>query len=132
MTYLKTKLDRLYLFIQGREQLCIQVQIIKYTDGDSRGGIGLVGDISFSLKNISSFLCTVELQWIEHRWLVYLGHFELGFESLDFFLHNCKYQYINLIEFESSYFILKMYVGCPYKNRLDEAILTSTHNILLF
>ena len=28
----------------------------KCTDCNSRGGIGLVGDISFSLKNISSFM----------------------------------------------------------------------------
>ena len=26
--------------------------------------------------------CTVELQWLEHRWLVYKGYFELVFESL--------------------------------------------------
>ena len=29
-----------------------------------------------------SLLYTVELQWLEHRWLVYHGYFELVFESL--------------------------------------------------
>ena len=28
------------------------------------------------------FQCTVELQWLEHRWLVYHGYFELVLEFL--------------------------------------------------
>ena len=28
-------------------------------------------------------LCTVKLQWLEHRWLVHHGWFGLGFESVD-------------------------------------------------
>ena len=28
------------------------------------------------------FVSTVELQWLEHRWLVYHGYFELVLESL--------------------------------------------------
>ena len=36
---------------------------MKYTGGDSRGGIGLVGDIRFSLKNISSYKLVCLLPW---------------------------------------------------------------------
>ena len=37
----------------------------------------------FSIYNIQDqFLSTVELQWLEHRWLVYYGCFELVLESL--------------------------------------------------
>ena len=32
----------------------------KCTGGEWRGGIGQVGDISFSLKNLSSFVCLCE------------------------------------------------------------------------
>ena len=47
----------------------------------------------YSLKRLSKQPCreshcvlvqiTVELQWLEHRWLVYHGYFELVFESLE-------------------------------------------------
>ena len=45
------KLDRLYQHIQSLVQLNEQMQMHLW---DSRGGIELVGDISFSLKYISS------------------------------------------------------------------------------
>ena len=28
------------------------------------------------------YMYTVELQWLEHRWLIYHGHFKLAVESL--------------------------------------------------
>ena len=41
-------------------------------------------------NRISSwFLLTVELQWLEHRWLVYHGCFELVLES-----HTCRFRII--------------------------------------
>ena len=35
---------------------------------------------------------TVELQWLEHGWLVYLGCFELVLESLGNNSHSCRFE----------------------------------------
>ena len=41
---------------------------------------------------------TVELQWLEHRWLVYHGCFELVLESLGKKIHSCRhYIWDNLV-----------------------------------
>ena len=46
------------------------------------------------------------------------------------FFHYCRYD-INVFGIiRDLYFILKRYVVCTHKNRLDETILMSTHNIL--
>ena len=37
---------------------------------------------------------TVELQWLEHRWLVYHGYFELVLESLGKKSHSYRHYYI--------------------------------------
>ena len=40
------------------------------------------------------FQTTVELQWLEHRWLVYHGCFELVLESLGNKSHSCIFSVI--------------------------------------
>ena len=58
---------------------------------------------------------TVELQWLEHRWLVYYGCFELILESLE------KNPYQQICDNEGFFFFfLKMVY-------IDEAILMRTH-----
>ena len=38
--------------------------------------------MSIQSRCLNLFQITVELQWLEHRWLVYHGYFELVLESL--------------------------------------------------
>ena len=56
---------------------------------------------------------TVELQWLEHRWLVYYGCFKLVLESLRTKSHSCRSGIIQVV----FSFILKM-VYCVYSLKL--------------
>ena len=42
----------------------------------------LINDEQFDFHSTSCFPYTVDLQWLEHRWLVYHGYFELVLESI--------------------------------------------------
>ena len=68
---------------------------------------------------------TIELQWLEHWWLVYHGCFKLDFESL-----GTNPTSANLIKLRVIFlFISKMVYSVYSLERLDEAILMRTHNI---
>ena len=60
--------------------------------------------LSFSSKY------TVELQWLEHGWLVYYGCFELVLESLGPKSHSCRFRILFRVIF---FFISKM-IYCAY------------------
>ena len=55
------------------------------------------------------FVNRVELQWLEHRWLVYHGWFELVFWVSRKFFRSLNHT--NILR-KFSYFIMKMYVVC--------------------
>ena len=52
--------------------------------------------IAGDFTRVSSNCCehTVELQWLEHRWLVYHDCFELVLESLGKKIHSCRHYHI--------------------------------------
>ena len=41
-----------------------------------------------------SYVNTVELQWLEHRWLIYFGYFGLVLGSLGKKSHSCRHYHI--------------------------------------
>ena len=59
----------------------------------SKGGGG-GGVIVCHSENNREFKYTVEFQWLEHRWLVYHGYFELVLESQGKKSHSCRHYYI--------------------------------------
>ena len=66
-------------------------------------------------RNFVWRISTAELQWLEHRWLVYNGYFELVLESIGIAADIIIFGIFRVIFFV----ILVMYVMCTKKNRLD-------------
>ena len=67
----------------------------------------------FSLQNCNCpILHAVNLQWLEHRWLIYHGWFELIFESVGNSSDSSRKQIFMDILWKFSYFIIKIYVVC--------------------
>ena len=54
---------------------------------------------------------TVELQWLEHRWLVHHGCFELVLESLGKKSHSCRFR---IIWGDFHFYYKKWYIVCTH------------------
>ena len=52
------------------------------TDATNQKGDGPDDDVHVQFKEVRLLVYTVELQWLEHRWLVYHFYFELVLGSL--------------------------------------------------
>ena len=72
---------------------------------------------------------TVELQWLEHRWLVYHGLFELIFESLRNFSESSRKQILSEI-FLFYYVIICCVYSLEWPHRGDSTEYTQ-HTIIL-
>ena len=71
---------------------------------------------------VSLFVCrdervtTIKLQWLEHRWLVCRGCFELLFESSESPSDRSRKQILRDILKKFSYFIMQMYFVYPLES----------------